>query len=132
MPRPASYRAALRAVLAATVAAIATLLPLLAPVADAAGAVARNAPTDPLVVHLDEITKVLPKRGNVDITGTVTNVSPEQYTRVNLLAFASASPITDAVSLAASAAIDPEEYVGRRATTPGTFDTVDVLDPGQT
>lgn len=129
MPRPASYRAALRAVLAATVAAITTILPLLAP---ASGAVARKAPTDPLVVHLDEITKVLPERGNVDITGTVTNVSSEQYTRVNLLAFASASPITDAVSLAASAAIDPEEYVGRRVTTPGTFDTVDVLDPGQT
>jgi hypothetical protein len=120
-------------VLATTAAAIAALLPVLGPGLDrAAAAVARAAVADPLVVHIDEITRVLPESGNVDITGTVRNASTEQYTRVNLLAISSASPITDPITLAASAATAADEYVGQRVTVPGTFDTVDVLDPGQT
>ena len=50
----------------------------------------------------------------VRITGTVTNQSAEAWTGVNLYAFASTTPIVDATSLAASAAVDPLEYVGDR------------------
>ena len=70
--------------------------------------------------------------GRCEITGTVTNQSAEPWTGVNLYAFRSTTPILDATSLAASAAIDPAEYVGDRIVEPGTFDTVDLLQPGQT
>ncbi len=86
---------------------------------------------DPLLVHIDAISPVLPRTGDVEISGTVTNVSDDTFTRINLHAFSSESPIPDATSLAASAAIDPTQFVGPRVTVPGTFDTVDELAPGE-
>ena len=44
---------------------------------------------DPLVVHIDTITPVLPRSGDVEIAGTVTNVSDDTFTRINLHAFSS-------------------------------------------
>ena len=115
---------------------MATLLGLLMAAWVAPGgavAAAPRADVDPLLVRITGLSPAqLPSRGPITIRGTVTNQSVEPWTRVNLLAFRSVAPITDATSLAASAAIDPAEYVGDRITTPGTFDTVDVLDPGQT
>jgi hypothetical protein len=87
---------------------------------------------DPLLVHIDAISPVLPRSGEVEISGTVTNTSDDTFTRVNLHAFSSQAPILDAVSLAASATTDPAQDVGPRVTVPGTFDTVDVLVPGET
>ena len=78
----------------------------------AAAAPAAALTEDPLVVHIDTITPVIPRSGNVEIGGTVTNVSDDTFTRINLHAFSSQSPLTDATTLAASAAIDPTEYVG--------------------
>lgn len=86
---------------------------------------------DPLVVHIDTISPVLPRSGDVEITGTVTNTSDETFTRVNLHAFSSQSPILSSASLKESAAIDPTQDVGPRVTVPGTFDTVDELAPGE-
>jgi hypothetical protein len=115
---------------------VATLLGLVMAAWVAPGGAAAAAPraeVDPLLVSITSLSpSQLPSKGPITIRGTVTNQSLEQWTRVNLLAFRSVAPITDATSLAASAAIDPSEYVGDRITTPGTFDTVDVLDPGQT
>jgi hypothetical protein len=88
--------------------------------------------TDPLVVHLDTISPELPRNGDVEITGTVTNVSDDTFTSINLHAFSSAAPILDAATLAASATTDPSEYVGDRVLVPGTFDTIEELDPGDT
>jgi hypothetical protein len=88
--------------------------------------------TDPLVVHIDTISPELPRNGDVEITGTVTNVSDETFTRINLHAFSSQAPIPTSTALAESVTIDPGEYVGQRVTVPGTFDTVDELAPGQT
>jgi hypothetical protein len=87
---------------------------------------------DPLVVHIDTITPVLPRSGNVEITGTVTNVSQDTYTRINLHAFSSANPILDSAQLISSAASEPGEFVGPRVTVPDTFYTVAELAPGQT
>jgi hypothetical protein len=87
---------------------------------------------DPLVVHIDTITPVLPRSGNVEITGTVTNVSEDTYTRINLHAFSSANPILDSGTLIDSAASEPGADVGPRVTVPDTFYTVDELAPGQT
>ena len=87
---------------------------------------------DPLVVHIDTITPVLPRTGNVEITGTVTNVSEDTYSRINLHAFSSENPILDSGQLIESAASEPGADVGPRVTVPDTFYTVDELAPGQT
>lgn len=122
MPRPSLIRAALAGILA------------LGPVCAGVFAPVAAAPpevVDPLVVHLDTISAVLPRKGDVEITGTVTNISDVAFTRVNLHAFSSQSPIITSASLAESAAIEPSAEVGPRVTVPGTFATVDTLAPGE-
>jgi hypothetical protein len=122
VPRPSLIRAALAGLLALGTACGAALTP---------AAAAPAADPDPLLVHIDTISPVLPRKGDVEITGTVTNVSAETFTRINLHAFSSQAPILDAGLLGESATTDPTAYVGPRVTTPGTFDTVDVLAPGE-
>ena len=122
MPRPSSFRAALAGLLTFGFASIGIPGPVTA---------APAKETDPLVVHIDTISPELPRSGDVEITGTVTNASDETYTRINLHAFSSQAPILDAANLAASAAVDPSVYVGERVTVAGTFDTVDELAPGE-
>jgi hypothetical protein len=115
-----------RAALAGLLALGSTIGLALAPVAAAPAEV-----TDPLVVHIDTISPVLPRSGDVEISGTVTNVSDDTFTRINLHAFSSQTPILTASSLVDSAASDPTLSVGQRVTVPGTFDTVDELAPGE-
>jgi len=126
VPRPSSFRAALAGLLTVGVAGAALAAP---------GAAATAPPTvkddDPLLVHIDSITPVLPRSGDVEIGGTVTNVSDDTFSRINLHAFSSESPIPDALSLSQSAAVDPSLFVGERVTVPGTFDTIDELAPGE-
>ena len=125
MPRPSSFRAALAGLLTAGVACAG----LAAPGAAApAPALAKEA--DPLLVHIDTISPVLPETGDVEIGGTVTNVSDETFTRVNLHAFSSETPIRDPLTLSQAATVDPTIFVGERVTVPGTFDTIDELAPG--
>jgi hypothetical protein len=124
VPRPSSFRAALAGLLTIGVASAG----LLAPAPASAAAPAKD--VDPLLVHIDTISPVLPESGDVEIGGTVTNVSDETFTRVNLHAFSSESPIRDPLTLSQSATIDPTLFVGDRVTVPGTFDTVDELAPG--
>lgn len=123
MPRSSSFRAVLAGLLAAGLAALGAQAPAIAAPADDG---------DPLVVHLDTIDPVLPRSGNVEITGTVTNVSQDTYTRINLHAFSSENPITESATLVSSAASEPGDFVGPRVTEPGTFDTVPQLAPGET
>jgi hypothetical protein len=96
-----------------------------------AGAAPADDP-DPLLVHIDSISPALPRSGTVEIAGTVTNTSDDTFTRVNLHAFSSQAPILDSISLAASALLEPTEFVGPRVTVPGTFDTIDQILPGET
>ncbi|NYE36363.1 hypothetical protein F4692_001467 [Nocardioides cavernae] len=123
MPRPSSFRAALAGLLTLGCAGIGLVAP--------AGAAAPAKDTDPLVVHIDAMSPELPRRGDVEISGTVTNVSDETYTRINVHAFSSATPILDAANLATSAISDPSQFVGERVTEPGTFATIDQLAPGE-
>ena len=127
MPRPSSFRAALAGLLTLGTTASLACAGLVAP----AAALPAEEP-DPLVVHIDTLSPELPRKGDVEITGTVTNVSADTFTRVNLHAFSSQDPILDSASLRASAAIDPTVFVGPRVTVPGTFDTIDELAPGET
>lgn len=118
---------------AGLVAGLATAL-LGVPMAASAAGLAPPADAEPLIVHLDSITPAALGDDDdpVEITGTVTNQSAEPWTDVNLYAFRSTTPILDSTSLAASAAVDPSASVGDRVVEPGTFDTVDLLQPGQT
>ncbi|MCF6378484.1 DUF6049 family protein [Nocardioides KLBMP 9356] len=123
MPRSSAFRAALAGLLTAGLASVGAQAPSAAAAADEA---------DPLLVHIDTIDPVLPRSGDVVITGTVTNVSQDTYTRINLHAFSSAQPILESANLVTSAASDPVQAVGERVTDPGTFYTVDELAPGET
>lgn len=123
MPRPSVIRAALAGLLTLGFACSGVLVP--------AGAAPADDP-DPLLVHIDSISPALPRSGNVEIAGTVTNTSDDTFTRVNLHAFSSQAPILDSISLAASALLEPTEFVGPRVTVPGTFDTIDQILPGET
>ncbi|MCW2736343.1 MAG: hypothetical protein JWN97_987 [Nocardioides sp.] len=98
-------------------------------VAPAAAAPAED--PDPLLVHIDTISPVLPRSGDVEIAGTVTNTSDDTFTRINVHAFASQSPILESALLAVATTIAPTASVGERVIVPGTFDTIDVLAPGE-
>jgi hypothetical protein len=124
VPRPSSFRAALAGLLTLGFAGAGAVAP-------AASIASPAEEPDPLVVHIDSIDPVLPRSGDVEISGTVTNVSDDTFTRINLHAFSSQTPILDSNSLTESAATDPTQDVGPRVTVPGTFDTVDVLEPGE-
>lgn len=93
----------------------------------------RAAEQDPLAVHIDSITPSTLSDDDrpITISGTVTNESEEQWSAINLYSFRSSAPIVDATSLAASGAIEEDAFVGERIVTPGTEDSVDVLEPGQ-
>jgi hypothetical protein len=123
------FRAALAGLLAVGFACSGAVVP----VAAAPAAHARPAEDqDALLVHIDTIDPVLPRSGDVEITGTVTNTTDATFTRVNLHAFSSQSPILDSAALAGSALLDPTQDVGPRVTVPGTFDTIDEIPPGET
>ncbi|HEY0644598.1 MAG TPA: DUF6049 family protein, partial [Nocardioides sp.] len=129
MPRPSVFRAALAGLLAVGFACSGAVVPVTA----APAAHARPAEDqDALLVHIDTIDPVLPRSGDVEITGTVTNTTDTTFTRVNLHAFSSQSPILDSAALAGSALLDPTQDVGPRVTVPGTFDTIDEIPPGET
>ncbi len=108
-------------------------LPLAAHAERSAHAAPRAAEEQPLEVRIASITPSTLSDDDrpLTISGTVTNQSAEQWTAVNLYSFRSEAPIVDATSLAASAAIEADAYVGTRIITPGTEATVDVLDPGE-
>ena len=137
-PGPASVRTL-------ALVALALLIALLGPVGSSAASVATGpaeprktrpakAIDDPLLVHLDSISPSTLSDDDVPITitGTLTNQSDELWTNINLYAFRSSAPIVDATSLAASAAIEADAYVGERIVTPGTEANIAGLDAGQT
>lgn len=93
----------------------------------------KPADDDPLRVHL---TSISPDTLSDDdrpltISGTVSNTSFETWTGINLYSFRSVAPIADATSLAASAAIEPDAYVGDRIVEAGTEARVEELAPGE-
>ncbi len=103
----------------------------LATPAEAAPRKAARAEQDPLSVQLDALTPSIPTKGRITISGTVTNTTAEAWGAVNLHAFRSLTPILDTASLATSAALEPDEFVGERIVEPGSFETVETLAPGQ-
>ncbi len=86
----------------------------------------------PLAVTIDTLTpSYLPARGPVRLTGSVTNNTGDRWVAINTHVFISDTPITSSEELEEQAALDPEEPVGERITVPGTFATIDSLEPGE-
>ena len=85
-----------------------------------------------LDVTLDSLNPaVIPQRGAITMTGTVTNTTKETFTSINVHPLTSYSPMTTAREIEVSVESDPESYIGPRITDIGLFDNVDDLAPGQ-
>ncbi len=86
---------------------------------------------DPLAITIDSLNpSVIPTRGRVTVTGTVTNTSADTWAGVNLYPITSASsPMTSQAELEAAASSDAELVVGERITEI-TY-PIDTLAPGE-
>jgi hypothetical protein len=112
-----------------TLSGAAAARPATSTVADRAGTPARAAEPSPLQLHLDEMTPVVPRKGRVTFAGTISNDSLETWTDIYVMSFRSSAPILDSPSLAQSATIEEDAYVGDRITD--TYDLIPSLAPGE-
>ncbi|MGI8901563.1 MAG: DUF6049 family protein, partial [Nocardioides sp.] len=139
MTRPIPSRAAacLKGLLATGVLATALVVigsPSGAAAASGAGAVrtARGEDDAPLRVVMDTLSpSVIPRRGEIIITGEVTNTSDVTWTDLQVYLFTSPSPIGGRSDLAAAAASDPATDIGERLAKEGQFSEIGDLDPGE-
>jgi hypothetical protein len=102
--------------------------------AKAAGvsAVKRKAVDTPLRISLDSMSpSTIPERGQITVTGTVTNTSEDVWTDLQVYLFRSQTPITTRAGLTEAVATDPATDVGPRITDEGTFDEIGDLAPGE-
>ncbi|CAB4695200.1 MAG: hypothetical protein F2667_03390 [Actinobacteria bacterium] len=99
----------------------------------AVGSPAAVEPVEPLAVTIDALTPgEIPRKGLIEVSGTVTNVDTVAWSMINLYPIISASPMTTVAELDDARDADPLEFVGDRITDAGPFDVVDSLDPGET
>jgi hypothetical protein len=112
---------------------------LLAPAASgtavSAQRAAQSAKADrtPLQVTLGTLAPAtIPKHGRVTLTGTITNQSQDVWSDLKVYLVTSPTPILTRSELAEAAASDADAQVGNRRTTPGSYETVGDLTPGET
>jgi hypothetical protein len=92
----------------------------------------QEVPSDPLKVVVERLTPgSLPPRGDVRISGTITNTSEEEWSDLGVYLFTSFDPMTTAAQLADGIASDPRTDVGDRIVEPGLFTTTPDLAPGE-
>lgn len=83
-----------------------------------------------LGVTIDELTPgVVPKRGPVVVRGTVTNLTEDTWTGINVYPCTSSSPMLDEATLAEAADSEADSVVCERIDL---FDQIDQLAPGAT
>ncbi|NPC98760.1 DUF6049 family protein [Nocardioides sp. zg-DK7169] len=88
--------------------------------------------TAPLAVSVGSLApSVVPQRGALRVTGTVTNLDDVPWSTINLYPFVSTTPMTTRAELAEAATADPSAFVGDRITDPGPFATIKELAPGE-
>ncbi|MGD9959883.1 DUF6049 family protein [Nocardioides sp.] len=88
--------------------------------------------TDPLKVTISGVAPaVIPKKGPLRLSGTVTNVSEETWSLINVYTWVADQPITTADDLDANAQSDPFQQLGQRIVEPETDLRIDELAPGQ-
>ena len=100
----------------------------------AAARVAAAAPRNgtPLQVSIESLTpSTIPRRGEVTVTGEITNRSHDAWTDLNAYLLTSSQPITTAAELEAATGTAEDLQVGERVTTPGLYDEIGDLAPGQ-
>ncbi len=86
----------------------------------------------PLEVTMDTLRpSTIPRRGEVIVTGEVTNRSQQTWRDLQAYLFMSEQPIGDRRDLAAAAASDPAAEVGQRLYREGQFTEVGDLEPGE-
>lgn len=95
-----------------------------------------DTPTAPLLMTIDQMTPgYVPDRGGIEIRGTVTNASTEEWRGITVYPFLDVDgvPMTTEGELEAAAASAPDDVVGERITDdPSTRDDIDTLEPGET
>jgi hypothetical protein len=135
--RPSSLPHALAAVATAFVVvltgAVAGTMAGVGPAGATAAATARPAdPEQPLVPRIRTITPdYVPDHGPIVITGTVTNVSDQTWTSINVHGFMGTTAMTTTEELSEATRTPVESYVGNRITVPGTFASINSLAPGE-
>jgi hypothetical protein len=86
----------------------------------------------PLTVQMIGMSPaVVPAKGDLVISGVVTNASTENWSDINVAPFMSAEPMTTRDQLLEAAATDPAATVGSRLSDPGTYVNVGDLLPGE-
>ena len=112
--------------------ALVGLVPAAPLVPTASAAAAPPVPVEPLEVTIDTLTPGdLPATGEVEVSGTVTNVDDETWTTVNLYPFLSDVPMRTPAELRVARRSDPLAFVGERITSPGPYAVIDRLEPGE-
>lgn len=112
--------------------ALVGLVPAAPLVPTASAAAAPPVPVEPLEVTIDTLTPGdLPATGEVEVSGTVTNVDDETWTTVNLYPFLSDTPMRTPAELRVARRSDPLAFVGERITSPGPYAVIDSLEPGE-
>lgn len=87
--------------------------------------------TDPLQLQIEQLTpSIVTGERDIVLSGTVTNVSDETWTGINIAPFRGAYPITDSANLAAAAARPDDEYVGDRLVDVASIHKIESLAPG--
>lgn len=87
----------------------------------------------PLAVSIATLSpSVVPRKGPIRVTGSVTNNDADIWRNVRTYAFMSGTPITSSAELAENAALPEDAYVGDRITQAGSYASIDELAPGET
>ncbi|CUR55047.1 conserved exported hypothetical protein [metagenome] len=119
----------------ATLLVLCLVTALLLPAAPASASSATSAddPVDPLEVSISGINPaVIPKRGPLKLSGTITNVSDDAWSLINVYSWISYQPLTSTDQLDLNAESDPYQQVGERIVEPETDLRIDRLEPGET
>ncbi len=86
----------------------------------------------PLAVTISSITpSTLPARGNVTLTGEITNRSESEWTDLQVFLVMDSTPMTTSAELEEATASPEATDVGDRITAPGLYDKVGDLAPGE-
>ncbi len=96
---------------------------------------ARISESDSFEVEITRVRPaVLPSKGRITLSGTITNATDEALTGLNVHPLSSYAPLTTTTEIAAAAAADPEiTFGGQRLLDPGVLDnSIERLDAGST
>lgn len=88
---------------------------------------------EPLSLSIDSLTpSVIPIRGAIRVSGTITNTSTDTWDNLGVYPLTSFEPLTTPAALAKAARTDPADPVGDRITALGPLDVIETLTPGAT